>query len=114
MSADEKRYMTPHKPCAECPFRTDSTRGWFGPYNATYYMEAAMSEARTQCHMTSKKPDGQQRHCTGIALFRRKVLKEPRDPVGQAHQDACVEKYSTNGILDYRGFRVWHHMDKPK
>jgi hypothetical protein len=101
-------YMRPHKPCAECPFKCDSTRNYFGPYSREYYYRAAQGEGVVQCHMTSKLPDDKHRHCTGVVLFRKNILKEPRGEEQQNHQDACVGKYGVKGILNLRTFFTHH------
>ena len=103
-------YFVPHKKCAECPFSQQSVRGWFGPYKAEDYFKGAMAESVLQCHMTTNNP-GKERHCTGGALFRHKILKMPRHPIQAAHQRACVEKYGVDGILGAREFSVHHKMD---
>lgn len=110
LAALPRNFMRPHKPCAQCPFRTNSIRGWFGPSNAQAYFDAAMSEQLVHCHMAVATP-GHERHCTGIALFRAKVCKEPRLALQAMHQSTCVERYGLAGILDHAGFKRHHYME---
>lgn len=105
-----KKFMVPHKQCDECPFREKSLAGYFGPYDPADYWLAAHADDLLPCHMTTPFK-GQERHCTGVALFRSKVCKFPRNPKQAAHQNQCVEKYGTDGILG-RDFREHHGMDK--
>lgn len=104
-------YFKPHKQCRTCPFRITSVRGWFGPYSPQHYLDAAMSELGVVCHETSQLPADKMRHCTGVALFRAKCAKLPRSDVQQQHQQQCIDRYGTAGVLDYTGFRAHHHMD---
>lgn len=106
------RYLIPHKQCEECPFRNDCLRGYFGPYSAQHYLQGVLSEGQVQCHMTTGTPEP--RHCTGAALFRSRICKEPRGAEQRQHQEACVRKYGTEGIFTYPEFRLHHLMDKEK
>lgn len=105
-------YMRPHAPCAQCPFKCSSTPGWFGPYKPEDYLATAHSELLLQCHMTSAGGIEKARHCTGVALFRSLILKEPRVEFKIIHQDVCVKKYGTASILAGSAEFRQHHMSK--
>lgn len=103
-------FFRPHKQCAECPFKWDSTRGWFGPYRAKDYLHAAHGEAVVPCHMTTKHGDPNKlRHCTGVPLFRHNVLKTPRLLEQMEHQRKCVEKYGVVGVFKTSAQFLQHH-----
>jgi hypothetical protein len=106
-----KKFLQPHAPCATCPWRKDALPGFFGPYSAEYYWRAAHSESWVQCHSTSSLPEQHHRHCTGVALHRQITIKRMRDPELNAHQEACVRRYGTDGILGF-DFCAHHNMER--
>lgn len=81
------------KPCSECPF-VGHTPGWTGAHkSAREFVEIARSEELFPCHATIDYTDPEWReqldeaqHCVGIAAFRRKLCKIPRDHAVAAHQ----------------------------
>jgi hypothetical protein len=105
-------YLRPHAQCKECPFRYDSVRGYFGPYDAQTYWNALHGDGIIQCHMTTPLRADQHRHCTGAALARHKVCKWPHSDLQRAHQERCVARYGTSGVLGWE-FRKWHYLDDP-
>lgn len=38
-------------PCAECPWRKDSMKGWLGNSTSVEFLQLSESEARMPCHM---------------------------------------------------------------
>lgn len=72
-------------PCSECPWRTESLRGYLGPLSAEEWTEVARSEEPIACHRTL--PGGKNpwthpatRQCRGAAAYRQNTCKMPRNP----------------------------------
>ncbi len=71
-------------PCKECPFRKTSAPGWLGggvEGLAPNYMQMALSDANTPCHMSPgffADDASRMRPCAGLAAFRANVIKQPR------------------------------------
>lgn len=71
------------QPCNECPWRRKAAPGWLGPHSAALWLEIAHSEPAIACHKTIPEGggwEGSTRQCRGAAIFRRNVLKSPRNP----------------------------------
>lgn len=63
-----------HKsPCSDCPFARHSLPGWLGGETVDAWLAEAHSDNEIPCHTLS----GAQ--CAGSAIYRRNVLKTPRD-----------------------------------
>lgn len=74
-------------PCNDCPWRTNATKGWLGPYDADEWVMLAHSDEPIACHQTIPgnvdigdwETDGM-KQCRGAASYRANVCKSPRDP----------------------------------
>lgn len=58
------------KPCANCPFRKDSTKGWLGSERMTQILGANSFV----CHKTiseDKTKDNKQKQCAGFMLIKQ-------------------------------------------
>lgn len=62
------------KPCSDCPFARHSLPGWLGGATVDEWLYDAHGEGTIPCHVL----EGAQ--CAGAAVYRRNVLKRPRDP----------------------------------
>lgn len=64
-----------HKqPCSDCPWARASLPGWLGGSTADDWLKEGHGDHSIPCHVFS----GAQ--CAGAAIYRRNVLKTPRDP----------------------------------
>lgn len=61
------------KPCSDCPWSRDSLPGWLGGETVEAWLAEAHSDNEIPCHTLK----GAQ--CAGSAIYRRNVLKTPRD-----------------------------------
>ncbi len=61
-------------PCSDCPFARASLPGWLGGETVENWLQDAHGEGIIPCHVLA----GAQ--CAGAAIYRRNVLKRPRDP----------------------------------
>lgn len=84
------------RPCAKCPFRRDSVRGWLGPWEPTELLFALGREA-FPCHLTIPQDEGavpetddRLQGCAGAAIFLNNKIERSRHPVNAQHQ-ALVE-----------------------
>lgn len=66
------------KPCAECPFRKDSIKGWLGGETAQSTFDMVRHEADFACHMTRHKKVEEMSRCRGFLLFSKKISKIPK------------------------------------
>lgn len=74
-TADAVPAKKQHKsPCSDCPFSRKSLPGWLGGPTADDWLKEAHGDHTIPCHVFS----GAQ--CAGAAIYRRNVLKQPRDP----------------------------------
>lgn len=94
MSAHPKLPSACAAPCAECPWRRDSTPGHLGPLAADQWVQVAHGEEPIACHMTIRDVDASGkgswdhpsiRQCKGAAIYRRNVAKSPHNPTDAAH-----------------------------
>lgn len=69
--AAEKQHT---KPCSDCPWRRDSLNGWLGGSDVDQWLSEVHGECVMDCHVFT----GAQ--CAGAAIYRRNILKRPRDP----------------------------------
>ncbi len=58
-----------HKPCIDCPFRTDCPPAWLGHRRAQGIAEAVGGGNTFQCHKT---PDAAPQMCAGALLVTRR------------------------------------------
>jgi hypothetical protein len=61
-------------PCSDCPWARKALPGWLGAFKAQQWLHIAHSDDKVDCHTLR----GAQ--CAGIAIYRRNVVKTPRDP----------------------------------
>ncbi len=61
-------------PCGDCPWRRDALPGWLGTLTAAEWVKVAHGDDAIACHTKA----GAQ--CAGAAIYRRNVVKSPRDP----------------------------------
>lgn len=79
-------------PCKECPFRRTSPRGWLGGTEiglATEYVQEAHSDRDINCHMVHE------RSCSGLAIYRQHVCKQPRGGSALVAVQAVAEDRET-------------------
>ena len=89
------------KPCGDCPFRTNSTPGWLGPWNAVDLHRFVMAEQPFSCHETidyDDQPVDETELCAGSVLYMKKNCKTPRDAWLRAQQERLAAQ-GTEGIL---------------
>ena len=75
-------------PCTECPWRRESAPSFLGPHSPQEWRDLAHSEAPIACHQTITPDehgegdweDPRIRQCRGAAIYRRNVVKTPRNP----------------------------------
>lgn len=75
-------------PCAECPFRRTSIRGWLGADHPEHFLEMTLKGADMPCHMdidysdkewqTTQEPDAPM--CVGALQFQNNWLSLSRNP----------------------------------
>ena len=68
--------------CSDCPWRRNSVAGWLGPYDAEKWLQIAHGESAVACHKTIPVRGGwgkNTKQCRGMGIFRRNVLKRPRN-----------------------------------
>lgn len=71
---DAKPATSQHKkPCSDCPWSRASLKGWLGGESVGNWLREAHSDNEIPCHVHT----GAQ--CAGSAIYRRNVLKSPRD-----------------------------------
>lgn len=95
-------------PCAECPFRTGSLKGYLGPWTPRGILEQAFSEAGLACHMTVEetgKAEGT-KICTGSLICANKSAKRFRDSELRTLQDAVSGH--RGGVFDQWQFLDYH------
>jgi hypothetical protein len=64
-----------HKsPCSDCPWSRKALPGWLGGERAQEWLRIAHGEDTVECHTLH----GAQ--CAGMAIYRRNVVKNPRNP----------------------------------
>lgn len=77
------------KPCAQCPFVLNRTRGYIGPYQSGDDLHAiARQDGVFPCHMTMDTPS--ETNCRGIALYRKSIAKLQNDPEIQELEAAVI------------------------
>ncbi len=65
-------------PCAECPFKKSSFKGWLGGLTAKETHDVVLDEADFACHMTRKKPNHLMSRCKGSQMFLTHHCKLPK------------------------------------
>lgn len=76
------------KPCAACPWRKTSARGWLGASTPLQFLAQAESETKMPCHcaIDYDDPDWEVSQlpaaprCAGHAVYLRNRCKLPNDP----------------------------------
>lgn len=72
------------KPCADCPFRKDSIRGWLADYTPMELHQIVMNELPFPCHMAMQEEDVPWEEaedeiiCAGSLRYMKKNAKKPR------------------------------------
>lgn len=116
---------TNRKPCAECPFRKTSMRGWLGPdkpqdvlfkvhTGEMYYchMDVAVKVEQAELSGVELDPDTVE-HCVGALMHANKSCKRFRNPTLAAAQDR-LESQDHSQILDVREFSQHHDLSLGK
>lgn len=68
---------TTKKPCKECPFVLERTKGYIGDYDSGDDLHRlASSDVEFPCHKTTNSDDPVS--CTGIQLYRKGICKRMR------------------------------------
>lgn len=92
-------------PCNECPFRKDSKKGYFGPFQPAFYLEMAHGEKGIACHKY-KHEERYRAACVGALQHANASCKIYANP---ALNQLQREVGKSSKILDYMEFKV-HHM----
>ena len=92
------------KPCSECPFRKESTKGWLGGFSVPETLQAAGSEYSFECHLT--RSTVLTKECAGRLLFASKTCKSFRNKDLEAAREV-LEK--SNSLEDILGFEFSQH-----
>jgi hypothetical protein len=105
-------------PCAECPFRKISPKGWLGPWTTDGILAQAHSEAGLACHVDVNKKAGKlsaeelraKAHvCVGSLQSANKSAKIYRNPkLNQMQKDVGT----SDQILSLFEFRGHHCLKK--
>ena len=98
------------KPCAECPFRRHSLRGWLGPWTelengATAFVMDSFTEEGVFCHMAVDRGVTTKR-CVGSLICANLSAKRFRSPPAQGAQDALKGEWPD--IMDAQQFIAYH------
>jgi len=89
-------------PCKDCPFRTDSLKGWLGENR----MEEILDQESFVCHKTSNLEDHNKRQCVGHMT----ICKESNVFVRTAHlMNIPIEIRNTKVIFDNKQDLINHH-----
>lgn len=105
------------KPCNDCPFRTNSTRGWLGADTPRGFIRTTLAEDELPCHLDVdySDPDWLETQmpsvsfCAGSLIFFRNMLKRPKNPT-LAEATKGVER-SDNVFRSPREFLEHHVID---
>ena len=74
------------EPCASCPWRRESAKGWLGSdFDAVDWLAVAHSDDTVECH---RREGGNP--CIGIAVYRANVCKLTRPPNPEAKPDRAA------------------------
>lgn len=87
------------RPCGQCPFRKDSTKGYLGGFTLEETLEVAKSESPFECHKTRETPNTKE--CVGRLLFATKTCKSFRDPELEVLRLHAKETNSIDNILGF-------------
>tara|TARA_Y100000588_G_scaffold99838_1_gene108464 strand:- start:2273 stop:2581 length:309 start_codon:yes stop_codon:yes gene_type:complete len=77
------------RPCANCPFRKDSLKGWLGAER----MESILNQRRFACHKTLHNGVKNRKQCAGHMLIKGK----DNEFVELAHRMGMVEEMDLSG-----------------
>lgn len=105
-------------PCAECPWRRNSLRGWLGEDNPEdFYRANITNEGAMPCHMQIDYEDPHWKEtqlpdadlCAGSLIYFNNTNKRPRDPeIAQA-----VDAVGTSPqVFEWPDQFIGHHMPK--
>lgn len=102
------------QPCAQCPWRRDSLRGWLGEDTPADFAATAESDERMPCHITVdyEREDWREQadsapRCAGRAVYLRNRCKVPRDRE-EAEFVRSVERDADNVFTTAAAF-IAHH-----
>lgn len=101
------------KPCAECPFKKDSIKGWLGGETAKSTFEMVTHECDFACHMTRHKKQEEMSRCRGFLMFSRKIGKMPKYniPLANALKEIPFKEAMENeSILELKEFFTHHTL----
>jgi hypothetical protein len=81
----------PKKPCAECPFKRTSMRGYLGADDVEHFYDRFKHDQVMECHLTvdydredktylEQIADGEVSYCAGALIMMANQLKRTRDP----------------------------------
>lgn len=92
-------------PCADCPFRKTSARGWLGAATAQEFLDSTMHDAEMPCHTAIDYGDKEWKEtqlptadlCVGSLQFLNNQHKLPRS---RKLSDACREVGQNDAIMD--------------
>lgn len=98
------------KPCAACPFKEDSLRGWLGGETVQSTLDFVNREVDFACHKTRHKKEENMSRCKGYLLFMKKQCKLPKY---NKDLEKCVREIDYNeaqesNILSVPNF-IKHH-----
>ena len=86
------------KPCNDCPFRQDSTKGWLGAYSPEEVISVISNDQPFYCHVDVQNRHGYEKddwqewaenhgeQCAGAMIFANNICKLSRDPMKMAAQ----------------------------
>lgn len=94
------------RPCANCPFRKDSLKGWLGSER----MEEILNQGVFACHKTLNRGDRNRKQCAGHMLIKGKE----NEFVELAHRLGMVKEMGLSGeelIFDTERELIDHHAN---
>lgn len=109
-------------PCAECPFRKTSRRGYLGADDPEHFLEMTMKDADMPCHMDidytdetwieSQLPDAPL--CVGSMQFQNNEMKLSREPEIARGQRAVGENPNVFSTPEeFLIHHMWGRWEKP-
>lgn len=88
-------------PCAECPWKKDSTKGWLGGHPPEFYADAVQEGVIPACHMNDHGPESDRTaFCAGAASTMKNAAKmaeemEPGQDGAEAMRQAVGKRDDT-------------------
>jgi len=112
-------HFTLKRPCADCPFRTDCTKGWLGRSRARQISLAITAQQQTfACHKTTKHDeegevysDSDAQHCAGALILLEK-LNQPNQLMRIAERLRAYDRTKldmASPVFDTTAAFVKHH-----